>query len=93
MPDEAMRTHIVISRDLVRAIDSLVGRRARSRFFAEAVTEKLARARRTTLLRSAAGALAERETAGWETAATTEAWLRRSREGDDGRLAKQRPAS
>jgi hypothetical protein len=87
-----MRAHIVVPAELVRAVDSMVGRRARSRFFAEAAAEKLARAKRATLLKQAAGALADQETPGWETAETAEAWVRHSREAGDARLAEEREA-
>jgi hypothetical protein len=81
-----MRTHIVIPIELVRSVDNLVGKRGRSRFFAEAVEEKLARARRATVLRRAAGALADRDIPGWESSAAASEWIRKSRERDDERL-------
>ena len=83
-----MRAHVVVPAELVRSVDSLVGKRARSRFFAEAVAEKLARARRATILKGAAGALADRETPGWETGEAAAAWVRASREADTDRLER-----
>ena len=83
-----MRTHVVVPAELVRSVDSLVGKRARSRFFAEAVAEKLARAWRATILKSAAGALADREIPGWETNEAAAAWVSTSREADTERLKR-----
>ena len=82
-----MRTHVVVPSELVRSVDSLVGKRGRSRFFTEAVAEKLARARRATILKRAAGALAGHDTPGWETAGAAAAWVTASREAGDHRLA------
>ncbi|MGH2355570.1 MAG: hypothetical protein ACRDJN_28520 [Chloroflexota bacterium] len=81
-----MRAHVVLPKDLVSSVDELVGRRSRSRFFTEAVTEKLARIRREKLLRDAAGALADRDTPGWESSAAVSEWVRRSRTLDNERL-------
>ena len=58
MPSNTIRTHIVISRRLVEEVDQAIGRRRRSKFFAEAVSEKLARMRRSQLAREAGGSLA-----------------------------------
>ena len=49
MPSNTIRTHIVISRRLVEEVDQAIGRRQRSKFFAEAVSEKLARMRRRSV--------------------------------------------
>jgi hypothetical protein len=74
-----VRAHVVLPTDLVSSVDRLVGRRGRSRFVTEAVAEKLARLRRETVLRGAAGALGGRDLPEWEDAA---AWVGRSRDGD-----------
>jgi hypothetical protein len=86
MSKDVTRTHIVVPTEILRSVDILVGHRGRSRFFAEAVAEKLARAKRATILKDAAGALAGRDTPDWGTREETAAWLRRSREADDNRL-------
>ena len=85
---EPMRTHVVVPVELVRSVDSLVGKRARSRFFSEAVAEKLARERRATILKGAAGTLADRDNPGWESAEATAAWVSASREADAKRLTQ-----
>ena len=88
MSQETTRTHIVVPIELVKSVDSLVGRRGRSRFFSEAVAEKLARARRATIFKNAAGALTDRDVAGWETSDATAEWVRRLRAADDARLGR-----
>ena len=85
MADEVMRAHIVIPRELVASIDRLVGKRARSRFVVEAVSEKLARERRAEVLTAAAGALAGDSVPGWD---ASTAWVRRSRDRDEARLER-----
>jgi hypothetical protein len=85
---ETVRTHVVIPRDLVASVDEVAGKRARSRFIADAVAEKLARVRRQTVLRDAAGALADRDIPGWESSAAASDWVRQSRARDDERLAR-----
>ncbi|HVA66252.1 MAG TPA: hypothetical protein VNK24_04935 [Elusimicrobiota bacterium] len=49
------RTHVVIPGDLVRRIDSLVGKRGRSRFLADAASHELKRLSQIEGLRRAAG--------------------------------------
>ena len=83
--DEVMRAHIVIPRELVASIDRLVGKRARSRFVVEAVSEKLARERRAEVLSAAAGALAGDAVPEWD---DSTAWVRRSRARDTARLER-----
>ena len=59
--NETVRTHVVIPRDVVAAVDRLAGRRKRSEFIAEAVREKLTRELQRTVLAATAGALAGAE--------------------------------
>jgi hypothetical protein len=49
------RTHIVISEQLTSQIDSLVGKRGRSKFLAQAAERELMRLRQLKALESAAG--------------------------------------
>ena len=49
------RTHVVMPRDLVAEIDSLVGKRSRSRFLVDAASQELRRLRQLKALRGAAG--------------------------------------
>jgi hypothetical protein len=85
MPSEhgsTTRAHVVLPTDLLAAVDRLVGRRARSRFVAEAIAEKVARLRQRRLLTAAAGALAAREIPGWDDGA---AWVHQLRAQDASR--------
>lgn len=81
-----VRAHVVIERELVEEVDELVGPRQRSKFFADAVREKLARAKTMDAARKAAGALAEVEVPGWETSEAAASWVRTSRRADSDRL-------
>ncbi len=83
-----MRTHVILPRDIVEAVDGLVGKRSRSRFIAEAAEEKLARLRLERAARHAAGSLADIETPGWETSESAAEWVRASRKADEDRLRR-----
>ncbi len=88
MPKESTRTHVILPRDVVDAVDNLVGKRGRSRFFAEAAEEKLARVRLENAARKAAGSLAEVAIPGWETSESAAEWVRASRKADEDRLRR-----
>lgn len=82
-----MRTHVVLPDGLVHDVDSLVGKRKRSRFVEEAVREKL---RRKALLKSiedTAGALSPDAHPEWSTSKKASSWVRESRHRDDRRSA------
>lgn len=82
---ETVRTHIVIAKELVEAIDQLVGQRQRSQFVAEALTEKLRREQQAAALRGAAGILDPTDYPEWATPERTSAWVHASRADDDRR--------
>lgn len=88
MAKEAMRTHVIIQRELVDAIDEFVGKRSRSRFFTEAVEEKLARARLAKAAKKVVGSLAGVNIPGWETSESAVEWVRASRKAGDQKLAR-----
>jgi metal-responsive CopG/Arc/MetJ family transcriptional regulator len=90
MTRETMRTHVVVPKDLVASVDELVGKRARSKFFADAAAEKLARTRLSRLARSVAGSLADVDIRGWESSEAAQEWVRASRRADDRRRAPNR---
>jgi len=80
---EAVRTHVVLPRELIEAVDELVGPRHRSEFIAEAAKEKL---RRLKLIRAAEkvkGSLADVDTPGWESPEAAAEWVRASRRAAD----------
>ncbi len=72
---EAMRTHILVPRDLVAAVDRIAGRRKRSEFLTEALREKLTRALQKEALDKTVGALAASDHPEWETPEKTSAWV------------------
>jgi hypothetical protein len=86
MNSETMRTHVVIPTETVRVIDDLVGRRARSKFLAEAAEEKVRRLRQLRAIRAVAGSLKDVDTPGWETPEAAVAWVAEGRAADDERL-------
>lgn len=81
MGTERVRAHVVMPRELIEEVDKLVGQRRRSDFMAEAVREKVLRARRDKVLRETAGALAGSDYPDWDTPEKVSTWVRRSREG------------
>lgn len=83
-----MRTHLVLPEDLVRQIDTTVGRRKRSRFVEEAVREKLRRETLLAAVKETAGSLSSQEHPHWATSEEAAAWVRESRKRDDVRLGK-----
>ena len=88
MAAETVRTHVVMPKEIVRTIDDLVGRRARSKFLAEAAQEKLRRLRQRQALEKVAGSLRDVDIPGWETPEAAAEWVRKGREDADARLAR-----
>ena len=86
MPNETVRTHVVLRKDVVDSIDRLVGPRSRSKFIEEAAVEKLARARLIDAAAKAAGSLKDVDIPGWETSEAAADWVRASRRADSDRL-------
>jgi len=89
VPADTVRTHVVMPTELVRSIDELVGRRARSRFLAEAAQEKLRRVRQRQAIESVAGSLRNANIPGWETPEAASEWVRASREEADRRFERR----
>ena len=83
-----VRAHVVMPEETMKQIDALVGRRARSKFLAEAAEEKLRRARQTRALAEVAGSLKTVDVPGWETPEAATAWVARSRGEDDRQLER-----
>ena len=81
-----MRTHMILPDDLVERIDSLVGKRKRSRFVEEAVREKLRQQALLVALEATAGKLSAEEHPEWATSEDVVAWVRESRRQSDRRL-------
>ena len=79
MAEDTIRTHIVFPKDLVRAIDQLVGQRKRSAFVAEAVAEKLEREQLGRALAETAGSLSDADYPHWASQEKISAWVREMR--------------
>jgi metal-responsive CopG/Arc/MetJ family transcriptional regulator len=89
---ELVRTHVLLPRPLVEAVDTLVGQRRRSRFVEDAVEEKLARERQLQALRAlkaSAGVLADADYPEWATPEKTSAWVHNLRQEADARTRQK----
>ena len=80
--DEMIRTHIVVPKELVEAVDRLVGPRKRSAFLVQAVEEKIDRERLGKALTTTAGFLAGETHPEWETPEQVSSWVRELRSLD-----------
>jgi hypothetical protein len=83
------RTHVVIPDELVVEIDTLVGKRGRSRFLVEAARKELQRLRQFAALRAAAGAWKREDHP--ELDKGVDAYVRKVRRESDGRLRRLTP--
>ncbi|MFN0070485.1 MAG: hypothetical protein ACKVVP_03210 [Chloroflexota bacterium] len=82
------RTHVVFPRDLMDAIDAVVGRGERSKFLASAAEEKLRRMQLVSVAHRVAGSLKSVDTPDWETSESGAAWVHDARQEDQARLDK-----
>ena len=82
MADKTIRTHVVFPKELVEAVDRLVGPRKRSRFFVQAIEEKLERERLGRALPTTAGFLAKGTHPEWGTPEQVSAWVHELRSLD-----------
>ena len=82
----AKRTHVVLSDQLVKEIDTLVGTRRRSSFLTEAAEEKLMRMRQLQVLESAAGAWKDKDHPELKQGAAK--WVRKLRRETERRFQK-----
>ncbi len=73
------RTHVVMSDDLLEAIDEKVGERGRSRFLEEAAREKLSRLELEESLQSTKGLASGKRYAHWKDRRTAAGWVREGR--------------
>ncbi|GFP18623.1 hypothetical protein HKBW3S42_00505 [Candidatus Hakubella thermalkaliphila] len=69
------RTHVILPDELINAVDSLVGKRGRSRFLAEALREKLERLELLKALEETAGVLKEEDHPEWSSSEKVAAWV------------------
>ena len=80
------RTHIVLSDQLVKDIDTLVGRRRRSSFITEAAEKELARLRQIQAIKAAAGAWKDKDHP--ELKQGSAKWVRKLRQESERRLPR-----
>jgi hypothetical protein len=83
---ETIRTHVVLPKRLVSAVDGLVGQRHRSRYVEEAVEAKLQHDQQVSALSelTAAGGVLDRAShPEWATPEQTSAWVRQLRQEAD----------
>ena len=73
------RTHVVMSDELLEAIDEVVGKRGRSRFLEEAATEKLERLALAEAIEASAGIVRGKAYSHWRDRDATAAWVRKTR--------------
>jgi metal-responsive CopG/Arc/MetJ family transcriptional regulator len=91
MAETMVRTHVVLPKELLEAVDELVGPRKRSAFIAEAVEALVARERLGKALEEATGFLAAEDYPEWETPEKISAWVRElRREADESTERKLR---
>ncbi len=82
----AKRTHVVLSEQLVKDIDALIGKRQRSSFLTLAAEKELARLRQIQALKAAAGAWKDKDHP--ELKQGSGAWVRTLRQESERRLKK-----
>jgi predicted transcriptional regulator len=73
------RTHVRLDDALLDAIDSVAGKRGRSRFLEEAAREKLARLELESALNATAGIAQDKDYPDWSTRQRAAEWVRRTR--------------
>jgi Arc/MetJ-type ribon-helix-helix transcriptional regulator len=82
----AKRTHVVLSDQLVKDIDMLVGSRQRSSFLAQAAERELMRIRQIKALDQAAGAWKDKDHP--ELTQGAAKWVKKLRRESEGRFSK-----
>lgn len=73
------RTHVVMSDEVLAAIDEVVGKRGRSRFLEEAAAEKLERLALTDAVGATAGIARGSAYSHWRDRDTAAGWVRATR--------------
>jgi hypothetical protein len=73
------RAHVVLSDEVLKAVDAVVGKRGRSRFLEEAAKEKLERLALAESLEATAGIARGRPYGQWRDRQAAAAWVRTTR--------------
>lgn len=76
------RTHVVMSDEVLAAIDEVVGERGRSRFLEEAAAEKLERLALQEALGATAGVARGSAYSHWRDRSSAAAWVRETRRAE-----------
>jgi hypothetical protein len=76
------RTHVVLSDEVIDAIDERVGERGRSRFLEEAAREKLERLELEAAIRQGSALLKDKDYPHWRDTESVKEWVRTSRRGE-----------
>ena len=76
------RTHVILSDEVIAAIDDRVGERGRSKFLEEAAREKLERLELEAAIADGAGLLKDRGYPHWRDTQSVQEWVRTSRRGE-----------
>jgi hypothetical protein len=77
------RTHVILSDDVIAAMDKRFGERGRSRFLEEAAREKLDRLELGEALVSAAGVLSEQDYPEFSDQSSINEWVRSQRRTEE----------
>lgn len=83
MLKETVRAHVVLPRDLLEAVDELVGERKRSEFVEAALREKVAHEQLGKALIETAGSLDLADHPEWSTPEKISAWVRAMRDEEN----------
>ncbi len=73
------RTHVVLSDDVLKAVDEVVGKRGRSRFIEDAAREKLERLALSDALEATSGIARGNAYRHWHDRRSAAAWVRQTR--------------
>ena len=73
------RTHVILSDEVLEAIDKVAGKRGRSRFLEEAAAEKLERLALTEALEATAGIARGSAYSHWRNRDAAAEWVRKTR--------------
>lgn len=76
------RTHVILSDEVIDAIDERVGDRGRSQFLEEAARERLNRLELESAIREGAGLLKDKDYPHWRDTESVKEWVRKSRRGE-----------
>lgn len=76
---ERRREHVVMPSDLLREMDSRVGRRKRSAFIQEAIEEKLNRLQRLEAFERVVGSIGDGDIPEWDTPESVAQWVQELR--------------